>query len=663
MTEKNISKLCYFLVFLGIVFFLNAPSIFAAVIPKIKTWISDSHTSGPHTYRFEFILEQPAMVRLHYGTTIHLEKEVVRDIKPSHVILLKDLEPSTRYFYQFELIDKDGAKNILPGRSFRTPASGEDVKEKNEMPAGYVPVSFTIAIPEPTFHQLDDWFFIPYQFSHNKEIIPNIRNVKIIPGATSAVLSWETSDESYTPDVWYGDTPTNQQQWVDVSQGDRKHFSTTLEGLRPNSTYYIHVASYLHSSGGTTLSRDFSFTTPSGGGSQTIPIDDTSSPRVKRITYYLAYSKTTLTITTDELSRGLLEYGTTRNFGTQIPTPEGMNHSFTIDGLVAGSEYYAQATLQDLQGNKSIIQFLIKAPDQNDQEKNLDLPVRPKPNIALKLSIDKKSITLGESTTLRWSTSDARPNEPGTIVCSATGGWGGNKNISWSESSEAITPLAVGTYTYTLMCYKDTVLAVTRSVVLTVKSKIEKKTTTPSQTQSQSSSSAQSNISPKTIPPTSSTSSLPPPPPPIPPFGPPVGQMNTSAFFQQPSGPSTQSITPPPPAAKTPDPITITLKVTPSNTVIKGSKYGVRWEAKNANSCTALGDWSGKKPLKGTKDFIADKNKTYYLFCEVTGGENKVTSVGVTVKNPAVTKKPTPAKKIAKKAVKKPTPQKQVKKK
>lgn len=625
--KKSSTLFCLFFL-LGILLSLQDSPVFAADIPKIKTWISDSHTSGPHTYRFEFILEQPAAVRLRYGTTIHLEQEVVRDSKPSHVILLKDLKPSTRYFYQFELIGTDGTKNILSGRSFRTPASGQDVKEKNEMPAGYVPVSFTLSIPEPAFHQLDDWFFIRHQFSQKKEIIPNIRNVTIVPSATSAILSWETGDESYTPDVWYGDTPTNEQQWVDVSQGDRKHFSTTLEGLRPSTTYYVHVASYLHSSGGTALSRDFSFTTPASGSSHAITIDDTSSPRVKRITYSLVYSKATLDITTDEPSRGLVEYGTTRSFGTQIPTAEGLNHSFALEGLVAGAEYYAQATLEDLRGNKSSIQFLIKAPDQNDPEKNLDLPVRPKPAITLKLSLDKKSITLGDSASVRWSGSDARPNEPGDIVCSATGGWGGNKTLAWSESSETVTPLTVGAYTYTLMCYKDTVLATTKSVVLTVKAKPVKKVTPVAQSKNvqPSSTSTQNTIG----------NALPPPPLPMP-----APSLPIFTFPDRPSGPVASiteqpKIAPKPPARA---PIAIDLSATPSKQVTKGSKYSVRWDVKNADKCTALGDWSGTKPLKGSKEFGADKNKTYYLLCEVVGGENKVSSVEVTVKKPAPAKK------------------------
>jgi hypothetical protein len=624
--------------------------------PTVKTWISDSSISGPHTYRFEFTLTKPASVRLRYGSTIHLEQEVTRDAKESHLILLKNLEPSTRYFYQFEFSDSNGTVNVLSGRSFKTPSSGPDVQEKAPMPRGYIPVSIGFSIPPPTFHQLDDWFFISYQFSRKRDIIPNIRNINITPTKTSARLSWETGDETYTPDVWYGYTPTNLQQWVDVSQGDRRNFSTILEGLRPATTYYFRIANYLNSSGGTSESRIFSFTTPSQDQSGSIQIGNASSPRIKRIVYALMYSRATLDITTDSNAKGVLEYGATRDFGTRLPATDGQKHSFVLVGLVPKTDYYAQLTLDNNDGDKSIMRFGIKALEENEQQKNLDLPVRPKPKILLVFKIDKKTITLGESTAIRWSTSDTRPEDPGVIRCSASGAWGGDKTISWGETAETVTPLSVGTYTYTMMCYKDDVLAITRSLVLTVKDKKPVKTmpaSTPAPPQSSS-----------ILPPDSTTVTSPyatqnpsspwqsASPPPLPPFGPPSGQGSPPQLWSgQTNGPFNQFQSQPSPFPGLP--ITISLSVTPAKTVAKGLPYTLRWEAQHAKTCTALGAWSGVKPVKGSKKFTADKTKKYYLFCEAPDKESKTASIEVTVKKSTATKKTQNAKTSTKKIKKK----------
>lgn len=52
--------------------FLAVPA-FAADVSTVKTWIASLPEAGPHTRRFEFVLERPASVRLRYGKTIHLE--------------------------------------------------------------------------------------------------------------------------------------------------------------------------------------------------------------------------------------------------------------------------------------------------------------------------------------------------------------------------------------------------------------------------------------------------------------------------------------------------------------------------------------------------------------------------------------------------------------
>ena len=63
------------------------------------------------------------------------------------------------------------------------------------------------------------------------------------------------------------------------------------------------------------------------------------------------------------------------------------------------------------------------------------------PPATVTVSVKPTSITLGQSATVTWSTNGS--------MCTASGAWSGTKGASGTES---VTPAAVGTYTYTLVC-------------------------------------------------------------------------------------------------------------------------------------------------------------------------------------------------------------------
>ena len=63
------------------------------------------------------------------------------------------------------------------------------------------------------------------------------------------------------------------------------------------------------------------------------------------------------------------------------------------------------------------------------------------PPATVSVSVQPTSITLGQSATLSWSTNGS--------TCTASGAWSGTKGASGTQS---VTPTAVGTYTYTLVC-------------------------------------------------------------------------------------------------------------------------------------------------------------------------------------------------------------------
>ena len=74
------------------------------------------------------------------------------------------------------------------------------------------------------------------------------------------------------------------------------------------------------------------------------------------------------------------------------------------------------------------------------------------------LTLAAKSVAVGSSTTLTWSSIDA-------TSCTASGNWGGTLATSGSKT---ITPSAVGTFTYTLACANSAGSSKTSSATLAV---------------------------------------------------------------------------------------------------------------------------------------------------------------------------------------------------
>ena len=90
------------------------------------------------------------------------------------------------------------------------------------------------------------------------------------------------------------------------------------------------------------------------------------------------------------------------------------------------------------------------------------------------------------------------------------------------------------------------------------------------------------------------------------------------------SGKSTNPIVQPPipPAA------TLTISVNPSS-VEPGQSATLAWNAGNATSCTASGDWSGSQPLIGSQNIIlsGSKDLSFTLSCRGENGSPSKTAV------------------------------------
>jgi uncharacterized protein (TIGR03118 family) len=69
-------------------------------------------------------------------------------------------------------------------------------------------------------------------------------------------------------------------------------------------------------------------------------------------------------------------------------------------------------------------------------------PPAPPPTPTVTLSVSPTSITAGQSATLTWSSTQA-------VSCAASGGWSGSEAVT---GTQAVTPAAAGSATYTLTC-------------------------------------------------------------------------------------------------------------------------------------------------------------------------------------------------------------------
>jgi hypothetical protein len=226
------------------------------------------------------------------------------------------------------------------------------------------------------------------------------------------------------------------------------------------------------------------------------------------------------------------------------------------------------------------------------------------------------TVASGETSTLRWSSSNA-------TSCVASGAWGGTKAISGSQTTSALTSSA----TYGLRCsgsggsaLQSTTLSVT-SPAPTIAFRAS-----PSTVASGGSSSLNWSATHATSCTASGgwsgTKSA-------------SGSQSTGALKTNetygimcigPGGSATQSVT----VSVTKAAPAIVLTASPS-TVKSGAATSLSWSTTNATSCTASGGWNGTQSPSGTKGTAAlTATTSFTLTCTGTGGSASQ-SVTVTV--------------------------------
>jgi len=81
---------------------------------------------------------------------------------------------------------------------------------------------------------------------------------------------------------------------------------------------------------------------------------------------------------------------------------------------------------------------------------------------------------------------------------------------------------------------------------------------------------------------------------------------------------------------------TVTLSASPTS-IAPGASSDLTWSTTNATSCTASGDWTGRKEVSGKKVVTPTVNSTYILTCSDADGGSVSQSVSVSIAPPTVT--------------------------
>lgn len=233
--------------------------------------------------------------------------------------------------------------------------------------------------------------------------------------ATQIALSWGAS----TDPTIVGETTSGLAGYRIYRNGSVTPVATVGAGvtaytdsaLTPSTAYTYYVSAYDNASNESAQSGPASATTPAIP-TATISASPTSITLGQSTT--LTWSSTNATscnICSSAFCSGFLP-----TTGTQTVTPSSAG-SFTYTAMCTGP------------GGTASSQPVI-----------ISVSVPPSPTVSL--SATRTSLTLGQSTTLNWSSTNA-------TSCTASGAWSGAQAVS---GTQVFTPASGGTYTYTLSC-------------------------------------------------------------------------------------------------------------------------------------------------------------------------------------------------------------------
>ena len=233
--------------------------------------------------------------------------------------------------------------------------------------------------------------------------------------------------------------------WGNLTIASYKVYRSTVPGFTPsaaNQVYNVSGLSY----------TDDDIATPGNYYYAIVPVDNNQDvgpvSNVAQAVVGAIFSTPTLTASANNMSVNLSWTASTASKGiayyeiyrSTVPgfTPSAANQVYNVSGLsytdddiaTPGNYYYAIVPVdnnQDVGPVSNIAPVVVAAP--------------PAPTVTI--TVSPSSITIGQSATLKWSSTNA-------AACSAFGGvWSGSEATSGTQS---VSPSVAGTNTYSLVC-------------------------------------------------------------------------------------------------------------------------------------------------------------------------------------------------------------------
>ena len=170
---------------------------------------------------------------------------------------------------------------------------------------------------------------------------PVIDNIQVGVTDTEVTISWDTNELAnsainYGLDTTYGA--------VSNDSTEVNNHSLTLTALTPDTTYHYQITS-ADGSLNSTSSADLTF--------NTLPADITP-PIISNVQVIQTDTTATINWDTDELSDSTINYGVDLSYGqTKSDAALVTNHSLTLEGLTASTEYHYQISSADGDTNNS----------------------------------------------------------------------------------------------------------------------------------------------------------------------------------------------------------------------------------------------------------------------------------------------------------------------
>lgn len=181
-------------------------------------------------------------------------------------------------------------------------------------------------------------------------VVSGVSNVSV--AATTVTLGWTTNELAIST-LEYGAT-SNYGSQANLDASLLLAHEAVITNLSPNTTYHycIHATDL---AGNTTDSCNHTFTTAAQNQTQQQQIiSDLTAPQITSITSSgINSSSMTVSWTTDEAASSQVSYGLTSGYGSQTVLDSNLvtNHSVTISGLSADTEYHFHVASTDSVGN------------------------------------------------------------------------------------------------------------------------------------------------------------------------------------------------------------------------------------------------------------------------------------------------------------------------